>query len=108
MARLTEDQITEINVLRYKSVSYRKIAISLGISIDTVKSHCRRHKILPIRSSSDVGEKKKEPVRPSRIYKCWKAETPEPVCEVSVSYSSHDTDALPFLLETLESVFSGR
>ena len=108
MARLTEDQIAEINALRSKSVSYRKIASTLGIPIDTVKSHCRRHKIIPVWDSSADDEKKKKPIQPSQIYKCWKAETPEPVCEVSISYSSHDTDALPFLLETLASVFSGR
>jgi len=108
LARLTKEQIAEIHALRSKSVSYGKIAITLGISIDTVKSHCRRHKAMPLQTSCTKADKKKKSVRSSRTYKRWKSATPEPVCEVSVSYSSHDTDALPFLLETLESVFSGR
>ncbi len=108
MARLTEEQITEIHALRSKSVSYGKIAITLGISIDTVKSHCRRHKTVPIQSSCTHADEKTKAVRSSRTYKRWKPVTPDPVCEVSVSYSSHDADALPFLLETLASVFSGR
>ena len=108
MARLTEKQIAEIQALRSQSVSYGKIAIALGISIETVKAHCRRHRIMPIQSSSADVEKKKNPIQPSRTYERWKPVTPDPVCEVSVSYSSHDADALPFLLETLASVFFGR
>ena len=107
MARLTKEQIAEIHALRSKSISYGKIAITLGISIDTVKSHCRRHKAMPLQTSCTHADKEKAG-RSSRTYKRWKSATPEPVCEVSVSYSSQDTDALPFLLETLESVFSGR
>ena len=108
LARLTEEQITEIHALRSNSVSYGKIATRLGISIDTVKAHCRRHKIVPIQSSYTHADEKKKAVGSSRTYERWKPTTPDPVCEVSVSYSSHDTDALPFLLETLASVFSGR
>ena len=108
VARLTDEQIMEIHALRSKSVSYGRIAITLGISIDTVKSHCRRHKTVPIQSSCTDVDKKRKAVQSSRTYKRWKSAPPEPVCEVSVSYSSNDTDALPFLLETLASVFFGR
>ena len=108
MARLTKEQIAEIHALRSKSISYRKIAIRLGVSIDTVKAHCRRHKIVPIHPSGTHVDEKKKAVGSSQTYKRWKPVTPDPVCEVSVSYSSHDADALSFLLETLASVFSGR
>ena len=108
MARLTKEQIHKIRALRNKSVSYRSIAITMGISIGTVKSHCRRHGLTPIQILTASAEKREDPVRSSRDRERRKPDLPEPVCEVSVSYSSHDTDALPFLLETLASVFSGR
>ena len=108
MARLTEKQIAEIHTLRDQSVSYRKIAITMGISIDTIKSHCRRHGKAPVSHFADDTVKKDEftPEKPSNAHQ--RVAQPEPICEVTLSYSSRDADALPFLLETLTSIFSGR
>ena len=108
MTRLTEKQIAEIHALRDQSVSYRKIAITMGISIDTIKSHCRRHGKTPNGHFADDTVKKDEftPEKPSNAHQ--RMAQPEPICEVTLSYSSRDANALPFLLETLTSVFSGR
>ena len=108
MARLTETQIAEIHALRGQNVSYRRIAITMGISIDTIKSHCRRHGKAPISHFADDTVKKENFTveKPSNVHR--RMAQPEPICEVTISYSSRDADALPFLLETLTSVFSGR
>ena len=108
MTRLTEKQIAEIHALRDQSVSYRKIAVTMGISIDTIKSHCRRHGKVPISHFADdtVKKEKHRSENPSNVHR--RMAQPEPICEVTISYSSRDADALPFLLETLTSIFSGR
>ena len=108
MARLTEEQINEIHTLRSKSVSYRKIATTMGIPLDTVKSHCRRHRIMPIHNMGVDGYNTKECLQSVKTQKHAKPVQTEPICEVTVSYAPQDSDALPFLLETLTSVFSGR
>ena len=108
MARLTEEQINEIHTLRSKSVSYRKIATTMGIPLDTVKSHCRRHRIMPIHNMGVDGYNMKECLQSVKTQKHAKPVQTEPICEVTVSYAPQDSDALPFLLETLTSVFSGR
>ena len=108
MARLTEKQIAEIHTLRDQSVSYRKIAITMGISIDTIKSHCRRHGKAPTSHFADDTVKKENFTveKPSNVHR--RMAQPEPICEVTISYSSRDADALPFLMETLTSLFPGR
>ncbi|MBO5570111.1 MAG: hypothetical protein J6A79_14425 [Clostridia bacterium] len=108
MTRLTEKQIAEIRALRIQNISYRNIAITMGISIDTIKSHCHRHGIVPSSHFADNATKKEKTAsrKPSSVRQ--RMIQPEPVCEVTLSYSSGDVDALPFLLETLTSVFSGR
>ena len=108
MARLTEEQINEIHTLRSKSVSYRKIATTMGIPLDTVKSHCRRHRIMPIHNMSVDGNNMKECLQSVQTQKHVKLVQPEPICEVTVSYAPQDSDALPFLMETLTSLFPGR
>ena len=92
MARLTKEQIAEIHALRSKSISYRKIAIRLGISIDTVKAHCRRHKIVPIHPSGTHVDEKKKAVGSSQTYKRWK-----PVSSLLI----FDVNSLPARLASL-------
>ena len=40
---MTEEQKRQIEAMRQESVGYKKIAQTLGISLNTVKSYCRHH-----------------------------------------------------------------
>ena len=42
---MTAEQKATIKVLRYQGFGYASIARQMGISIDTVKSHCRRNNL---------------------------------------------------------------
>ena len=41
---MTEEQKSEIALLRNRGVGYGKIAIELGVSENTIKSYCRRNR----------------------------------------------------------------
>lgn len=101
MARLTDNQKKQIEGLRMKGSGYKRVADTLGISLSTVKSYCRRHGL----ASDDVilEEPRREPA-PHRevITHTPKAEKAEPVCDVTLSFA----DESEFSLRDLASILA--
>lgn len=93
MARLTNNQKKQIEALRMKGSGYKRTADTLGISLSTVKSYCRRHGL----ASGDVivEEPRKEPA-PHRepIMRSPKDEKTEPVCDVTLSFADESEFSL--------------
>ena len=52
---MTGEQKQSIQNMRRQGLSYAKIADSLGISVNTVKSFCRRSRLNAVDTSSDTG-----------------------------------------------------
>lgn len=44
---MTREQITQIEIMRQEGNPYSRIATALSLSVNTVKSYCARHNILP-------------------------------------------------------------
>lgn len=93
MARLTDNQKKQIEVLRMKGSGYKRTADTLGISVSTVKSYCRRHGL----ASGDViveeSSKKPAPHREA-IAHTPKVEKTEPVCDVTLSFADESEFSL--------------
>ena len=93
MARLTDNQKKQIECLRMKGSGYKRVADTLGISLSTVKSYCRRHGL----ASGDISveEPRREPT-PHReaITSTPKVEKAEPVCDVTLSFADESEFSL--------------
>ena len=96
MACLTDDQKKQIEVLRMKGSGYKRVADTLGISLSTVKSYCRRHRLA---SGDVIMEKPRREPTPHHeaITHAPKVEKTEPVCDVTLSF----TDESEFSLRDL-------
>lgn len=103
MARLTDDPNKQIEVLRMKGSRYKRVADTLGISLSTVKSYCRRHRLA---SGEVIMEKPRREPTPHHeaITRAPKAEKTEPVCDVTLSFA----DESEFSLRDLASILAHR
>ena len=51
---MTDDDRKQIERLHAGGMGYKAISHELGISVNTIKTHCRRHGIKPQRKSQDI------------------------------------------------------
>jgi len=99
MARLTANQMKQIEVLREKGSGYKRIADMLGVSLSTVKSYCRRHGLTKGTIIAEAPRKDQEPHSES-IQRTSKVQKAEPVCDVTLSFM----DESDFSLRDLASI----
>ena len=104
MARLTDNQMKQIEALRENGSGYVRIAEALGISLSTVKSYCRRHALT--KETLIVEESRKDPAE--SIHRTPKAEKAEPVCDVTLSFMDESDFSLKDLASILTHCSVGR
>lgn len=61
--------MNRIEELRLQGMGYKKIAAEMGISVNTVKSYCRYHKLTGNRATGDVCLQCGEPIEQNPKYK---------------------------------------
>lgn len=73
---MNNQQKTKIEKMRLEGGGYIRIATELGISVNTVKSHCRRHGLHGDSLESMKTRQKEDLLRSAQYRKCRNCDTP--------------------------------
>ena len=72
---MNNQQKVRIEKMRLEGAGYKKIAIDIGVSVNTVKSHCRRHGLHGDSLESMKTRQKEELLKGAKFRKCRNCDT---------------------------------